>query len=98
MERQYFNSSDFYLSVFLMANNHKLVDFYRRNGYTTFIFLETPELTELVKNYYSESTLIEPQRYGRSVKQLKSLIHQASLSTVQTVNDNEFSNKLKGTE
>lgn len=75
-----------------MAKNFELLDFYRQEGFTSFIFKETKELTEYVKNYYSETTTIEPVKHARVIKNLKSLIHGLSLSTPKSPSKNEFNN------
>jgi len=89
-----FASQDFYLSSFLMANNFKLIDYYRKNGFTTFFFEETEEMKTLVNNYYTENTTIEPVRHGRAIKALKSMIHSISTSTSNRGLNNEFDNKF----
>lgn len=38
-----------------MAKNFELIDFYREKGFTSFIFRETKELNDYVKNYYSST-------------------------------------------
>lgn len=73
-----------------MAENYELVDYYRQGGFTTFIFKDSPELHDYTKRYYSEKALIEPIKYGRAIKNLKSLIHSISISTSKSVNNNGF--------
>jgi predicted AAA+ superfamily ATPase len=95
MEKQ-FSTIDFYIAAALMAENYELVDYYRQGGFTTFIFTETPELNDYVKCYYSEKALIEATKFGRAIKNLKSLIHSISISTSKSVNNNESNNNTKG--
>jgi len=91
MEKQ-FSTIDFYVAAALMAENYELVDYYRQSGFTTFLFNETPDLNNYIKQYYSEKALIEPTKFGRAIKNLKSLIHSISLSTSKSVNNNAFNN------
>jgi predicted AAA+ superfamily ATPase len=87
---KHFSTIDFYCAAALMAENYELVDYYRQGGFTTFIFSDSPELNGYIKRYYSEKALIEPIKYGRAIKNLKSLIHSISISTSKSVNNNGF--------
>jgi len=91
MEKQ-FTTVDFYAAAALMAENYELIDYYRQGGFTTFIFTDTPELHDYTTRYYSEKTLIEPIKFGRAIKNLKSLIHNISISTSQSQNNNGYNN------
>jgi predicted AAA+ superfamily ATPase len=95
---KHFSTIDFYAAAALMAENYELVDYYRQGGFTTFIFEDTQELHDYTKIYYSEKSLIEPIKFGRAIKNLKSLIHSINLSTSQSVNNNGFNNNYKGTK
>lgn len=97
MEKQ-FSTQDFYLAALILAKGNKLVDFFRKNGYTTFIFSETDEIREDIKCFYEENAMIDANKYGRAVKNLKSLLHSETISTSQSVNKNEFNNNSKGTK
>jgi len=97
MEKQ-FSTIDFYVAAALMAEKYELVDYYRQGGFTTFIFIDSPEINNYIKRYYSEKALIEPIKFGRAIKNLKSLIHSISISTSKSVNNNEFNNNYKGTK
>lgn len=92
MNKQKFATLDFYLAAFLMASGCNLDDYFRDKGFTTFVFIEDKRLANLVKEYYSEKTLIEPVTHARAIKNLKSLIHSATLSTSKSQLQNEFSN------
>ncbi|MCU7490530.1 MAG: hypothetical protein HF312_02605 [Ignavibacteria bacterium] len=95
MER-HFVTQDFYLAAAAMAKNYDLVDYYREGGFTTFLFRETPELHQFIKEYYSELTTIEPVKHARAIKSLKSLCHSLSLSISKSTSNNELHNKKKG--
>ncbi len=90
MNENRFATLDFYLAAFLMASSCKLSDYYREKGFTTFVFTEDKKLITLVKEYYSEKTLIEPITHARAIKNLKSLIHSATISTSKPPSKNEF--------
>lgn len=85
---------DFYLSAFLIAGGFELADYFRENGFTTFIFNDSEELSEAVRKYHSLSSSIEPQRYGNAIKSLKTLIHCEQISNTKSNNYNV--NKLQG--
>ncbi|MCX6174140.1 MAG: DUF5659 domain-containing protein [Ignavibacteriales bacterium] len=93
-----FLTQDFYLASFLMASNYRILDYYRKAGFTTFVFEETPQLKDYVNNFYAEKTLIEPVKHGRAIKALKSMIHSinSSLSTSNLELNNGSNNKSKG--
>jgi hypothetical protein len=87
-----FLTQDFYLASFLMASNYRILDCYRKAGFTTFVFEETPQLKDYVNNFYAEKTLIEPVKHGLAIKGLKS----TSLSTSNLELNNGSNNKCKG--
>jgi len=95
MQMTYANK-DFYLSAYLVADGFELADYFRENGFTTFIFNESVELSEAVRKYHSLSSSIEPQRYGNAIKSLKTLIKSEQISNSKSNNYN--ANKYKGTK
>jgi hypothetical protein len=94
MNENRFATMDFYLAAFLMASSCKLSDYYREKGFTTFVFTEDKRLLNLVKEYYSEKTLIEPITHARAIKNLKSLIHSATISTSKSQRNNNYGEQL----
>lgn len=94
MKENNFATLDFYLAAFLMASSCQLVDYYRKNGFTTFVFTEDKSLVTLVKEYYSEKSLIEPLTHARAIKNLKSLIHSATISTSKSQRTNNYGEQL----
>jgi len=92
MQKTYSNS-DFYLSAFLIAEGYELQDYFRKNGFTTFVFSETDELLEDIRKFHSLVAAIEPVRFSNAIKSLKSLIHTEKLSTSKSNNYNEFAQK-----
>ena len=86
-----FQSKDFYLSAFLIANGFELADHYRDKGFTEFFFNDSEELQNLVRKYYSLKSAIEPVKYSQALRALKGIIHSLSAST-----SNQELNKWKG--
>lgn len=91
-----YSNKDFYASAFLMAEGFELADYFRENGFTTFIFNESEALLEAVRKFHSLSALIEPVRYGNAIKSLKTLIHSEQISTSNS--NNYHANKRKGSK
>jgi hypothetical protein len=89
---KHFSTIDFYAAAALIAENYELVDYYRHGGFTTFLFNDSPELHDFIKCYFAEKALIEPIKFGRSIKNLKSLIHCISTSTSNGAQNNGFNN------
>jgi len=91
-----FESKDFYLSAFLIAEGFELADHKRSHGYTIFFFNGTEELNRLVKKFYSLKAVIEPIKFSQALRALKGVIHSLSASTPNHgLNNNEFSNNRK---
>ena len=95
MQKTYLNK-DFYLSAFLISEGYELIDYFRENGFTTFIFNETESLLEAVRKFHSLSAKTEPVRYGNAIKSLKTLIHSEQISTSKS--NNYHANKQQGTK
>ena len=93
---QIFESRDFYLSAFLIANGYELADHSRNHGYTTFFFRADEGLNKIVKEFYSLKTEIEPIKYSQALRALKGIIHSLSASTSNRgINNNESNNNRK---
>ena len=93
MQKTYANK-DFYISSYLIAEGFELADYFRENGFTTFIFVETDDLIEAIRKFHSLSALIEPVRYGNAIKSLKTLIHSEKISNSKSNYKNEYSKGL----
>lgn len=70
-----YKTRDFYLSGFLIADKHKLLKHQRYNGLLEFVFYDTPELHNAIKQYYAAETKIDAMTYSVTIRNLKSLIH-----------------------
>ena len=66
---------DFYAAAFLIASGVPMVDHYKVQRMTTFVFADTERVTNLLEVYYSMQASIEPVRYGNAIRNLKSIIH-----------------------
>lgn len=73
-----YSSRDFYLSAFLMAGDILLYNHYRNGPITIFEFESTDKLRELVDSYYSDQAIVNPLRFGSSIRSLKSILHNYS--------------------
>jgi hypothetical protein len=80
-----YSTQDFYLSAYLVTKDHPVVAYDRQRNITQFQFTKTSELLTLVQDYFADKGVVNPVRYGNSIKNLKSLIH--SISTTSN-NDN----------
>jgi len=70
---------DLYLSAFLSAKGHALHDATLDDrGRTVFHFLETPDLTTALKEYYTGKALVNPAAFIEAFKSLRSLTYQLS--------------------
>ena len=83
-----YESKDFYLSSFLIANDCNLLENIVEDGVTTFVFEKNDELKILIGNYYSLKSRVEPMAYGQAIRTLKSVIH-ASKSNSKSYKQNE---------
>ncbi len=90
-----YESKDFYLSAFLIAEGFELHKYFRDNGFTTFIFLDTDDLIEAIRKFHSLKATIEPVRYGNAIKSLKTLIHSEQI--INTKSNNYNANMQKDT-
>ena len=72
-----YTSRDFYLSAYLIAAGNDLQTYSKdAMGLTTFIFLNSQELLEHVRKYYSLEAMVNPVEYGNAQRSLKSIIHE----------------------
>jgi hypothetical protein len=76
-----YTTKDIYLSAFLVARSVPLVSYTRTDGITAFRFDQNGQLDELISEYYADHAMVSPIRYGNSLKNLKSMIHQTNTNT-----------------
>jgi len=89
-------TKDFYLCGTLLIQGFRLVDQNRENGFTVFTFEETDKLRKTISDYYLGKLRVDPSQYGLTIRQLKGLMHNPSVSTQNEGIDHESTNK-KGT-
>jgi hypothetical protein len=85
-----YSTQDFYLSAFLVAKDYPVVAYDRQRNITQFQFEKTSELLLLVQEYFSGKGIINPVRYGNSIKNLKSLIYSISSEHVNDKNNHNL--------
>lgn len=84
---------DFYCSAFLIASGIKLKNHYRTGSITIFEFEYTERVQSLVNAYYATNALVEPMKFGASIRNLKSILHNSSESNSNEVKQNAGSKK-----
>ena len=78
---QKYSNRDFYLSAFLMAIGYKLIDHYKTNRITTFIFEDSENLQKDIAEYMAMKASVEPMSYGMAQRALKSVIHSTDANS-----------------
>lgn len=73
------NFKDLYISSYLKAKGFPLHNAdLDPQGRTIFHFLETPELSEVLRKYYDGTALVSPSAYIEAFKALRSLAYSLS--------------------
>jgi len=76
MENEVFKTKDFYLSAFLVAQGHKILEADRSDPRKVFFaFSDFEGREDLVRRFLFGQTKVEPQGFITSIKSLKQLIH-----------------------
>lgn len=75
MNTPLFESVDFYSSAFLLASGEKLQNTYKRGSQTIFVFEDSPEIQNLLNNYFTMQAEINASSYAQAIKNLKNVIH-----------------------
>lgn len=82
INKNYFKTSSFYLTCFLICKGLELIDLEKENpDRCKFVFLETPQREKLVEifNFAKEDSpniLIDPRKMATTIKQLKSALYE----------------------
>ena len=78
---------DFYLSAFLISRGWKCKGLTKiKDNLTLFEFENSDVLNQLIGEYYSNKTVIDPIIYGESIRQLKGSIHSLYSPNQQNYN------------
>lgn len=75
-----YSNTDFYLSSFLITKGCPLKGHSKSNQQTIFEFEDNLELRELVQQFYSYSSTVEPMAFSANIRNLKSVIHNSANS------------------
>ena len=87
--QQTIKTTEFFLAVWLLSHEVKLVGHIRDNERSTFTF-SGESVDELIQEFYSENAVINVKRFTSSIRQLKSLMYGGT--TIQPDNYNERNN------
>lgn len=88
-------TKDFYLCATLVIKGFTLKDHNRDQGFTVFSFQDSPGLQKTISDYYLGKILVDPSVYGLTLRQLKGLMHNTSVSTQNHENNNNERNNQK---
>ena len=78
MQNKNYLTRDFYLAAYIIASGIELRSSFKHKGLTTFVFPESNELQQLVRQFYGLDALVNPVTYGNALRNLKSVIHAES--------------------
>lgn len=88
-----YEHQDFYLCSFLILNGIELINHYRENNLTTFVFEKSEKLMEHVNDYYSHIAATDALEFARAIRNLKAIIHTnrvASSSSTRKLNNESY--------
>jgi hypothetical protein len=71
----FYSTEDFYEAAYLVYQNFPIVEQKLQNNLTLFIFKSSPELQGEITAYFTQTTKVEPRRYGSTIRSLKTMIH-----------------------
>jgi hypothetical protein len=73
-----FETSDFYISAYLLSQGVKLLTINRTNPRRLlFVFEDVKDRQKMVEDFLLNKGLVEPKRYATTIKELKGLIYSA---------------------
>ena len=76
---KYFITDNLILASVLKSKGFEIVNINKENPrHSFFEFLQTNELTEAIRNYWSRSLLLEPISFAISMKELKTILYDHS--------------------
>jgi predicted RNA-binding protein YlxR (DUF448 family) len=71
-----FETSDFYLSAFLLAKGFKLIEINKENPHRAlFVFKDREDRQRLVEDFLFGRTMINPKNFAAAIKELKQLLY-----------------------
>ncbi len=72
------NTSDFYLTAYLLAKSILLEDSYMDGNKMVFSFVDTEDTNVFMNEFYRSQGQVEPSAYSNAIRALKSLIYSSS--------------------
>ena len=79
---KYFITDNLILASVLKREGFQIVGINKENPrHSFFEFLQSEELIEVVKQYWSDTLLTSPKRFASSMKELKTMLYDHSFST-----------------
>lgn len=88
------NTSDFYLTAYLLARSILLQDSHTEGTRMVFSFIETENTDDLVNEFYRSQGQVEPSAYANAIRALKSLIYSNSNKYEDNNHEKNISTKL----
>jgi hypothetical protein len=73
-----YDTTDFYLTAFLIASGLPLQAHVRSEAMSTFTFSGSTKLNELVERYYGFQALVNPVAYGNAFRNLKRIMYSST--------------------
>lgn len=70
-----YETQDFYLAAYLLAQGIELIRHSQHNGIMTFIFPQTYGISNLVSEYNAMQSNVRPQIYAASIRNLKNILY-----------------------
>ena len=74
--QDFYSTTDFYIAVSLMTAEFPVEDLNRDNPQRVeFLFIQSPELEEFVKNFWARKIKVEPNLFAQNIKILKNRLY-----------------------
>jgi Domain of unknown function (DUF5659) len=70
-----YETQDFYVTAYLLAQGIELIGRSQHNGIMTFIFPHTYGVSNLVSEYNALQSNVRPQVYAASIRNLKNILY-----------------------
>lgn len=82
---KYFITDNLVLASVLKTEGFQIVGINKKNPrHSFFEFLQTDELADVVRQYWSDILLTSPKRFALSMKELKTMLYDSSFGFVDT--------------
>jgi hypothetical protein len=74
MDEKKYTTSDLYLTAYLKIKGFKFI-VEKVKSKSNFIFIQTPDLMDVVNEYLTENGSCDPLNYSNSIKNIKNLLY-----------------------